>query len=54
MIFKKETKHTVVYEVEHKDAPSAVRSVYVDKPFLLLHATGPGWPEAIELTVVPL
>jgi len=48
MLFKKETKHTVVYAAQDDTAP--VQSVYVEKVWLRRRQPA-GWPEAIELEV---
>lgn len=49
MKFKKETKHTVVYETEDESAP--VSSVYVAKLWLPSPVAAGGWPKEIELEV---
>jgi len=63
MIFKKQTKHTVVYEVSDKTedllAVVPIRSVYVDKIWLASQDYKEmtpsqfveSWPAAIELEV---
>lgn len=54
MTFKKETKHTVVYEAADATAMVVpVESVYVSKAWLTAHNVQSKWPQAIELTVVP-
>jgi len=51
MQFKKETKHTVVYETD--DDSAAVSQVYVSKLWIrtALGAATPSWPKEIELEV---
>ena len=49
MQFKKETKHTCVYETDAVEA--AVASVYVSKVWLSDKRKAGVWPEEIELTV---
>ena len=51
MILKKETKHTCVYEAVEGTEIIPVRSVYVDKVWLVLQAPAGKWPASIELTV---
>lgn len=56
MKLKKETKHTVVYEVvaDEFDCPE-VETVYVSKNYLRQHKTeAGGWPKEIILTVTPV
>jgi len=53
MLFKKEVKHSVVYETEAPKAPC--RSVYVSKDWLTANPSvnnhPSGWPAEIELEV---
>ena len=53
MTFKKECKHSVVYETLSEKGPEvAVRSVYVDKVwFMTQKLSGNTWPREIELEV---
>lgn len=51
LVFKKETKHTVVYEVESKEAAVPVESVYVSKLWLAPARTAAGWPQVIYLHI---
>jgi hypothetical protein len=50
MLFKKEVKHSVVYETDNEKA--AVRSVYVLKDWINLYERVNGvWPPAIDLEI---
>lgn len=51
MQFKKEVKHSVVYETADEDAPT--KSVYVTKDWLKHNVTltGNTWPKVIDLEV---
>ena len=55
MKLKKETKHTCVYEAVDETAIVPVRSVYIDKVWLVTQAApdtaSSKWPTSIELTV---
>ena len=55
MKLKKETKHTCVYEAEDDTAIAPVRSVYVDKVWLVTQAAPDTvhskWPVSINLEV---
>jgi len=52
MSFKKEVKHSVVYETEEAKAP--VRSVYVSKDWLRDQSAGRVIPRSIEVEVKAL
>ena len=53
MKLKKETKHTCVYEAENGTEIVPVRSVYVDKVWLVQKCAGNSWPKAMTIEVMP-
>lgn len=51
MQFKKEVKHSVVYETEDPKAP--MRSIYVAKSWIIATGgfVGGGWPKTLDVEV---